>query len=188
MCLYYVEVSHLPTELSRFTGNSYFASCDSISWIKEDTKAKIISKLKRSNKKKIMGHGVLIALGLLIVAQNDDHYDNLLNQLKETVTVGTYYSEYGRKPQFYLLRGMDGDESTNKMYLFPSSSIVWTVQGDGSSVKYFHDDDGLQNPDTLIERIITAREDSQTKIDELFARIGLSQQQVQVIRFTETYE
>ncbi len=135
-----------------------------------------------------MGHGVLIALGLLIVAQNDDHYDNLLNQLKETVTVGTYYSEYGRKPQFYLLRGMDGDESTNKMYLFPSSSIVWTVQGDGSSVKYFHDDDGLQNPDTLIERIITAREDSQTKIDELFARIGLSQQQVQVIRFTETYE
>lgn len=47
VCLYYVEVSHLPTELSGFTGNSYFASCNSISWIKRRYEGKDHFKIEK---------------------------------------------------------------------------------------------------------------------------------------------
>jgi hypothetical protein len=140
-----------------------------------------------------MGHSVIIAVGLVITfdGADDDNWEQefeaLFARLKKVCQISSYYSPY-KTEEYYLLRGVDGYDTTNKAYLFAKSSMIWTTNCDGSSTAFFHEGDGMENPETFIDRIVVANEDASTKLNALCPQVGLPVGGVKVIRFSRTYE
>lgn len=139
-----------------------------------------------------MGHTVLIVTGLTITFEGDPEnveaeFENLLNRLKKFVDASSYFSSYSGA-DYYLLQGREGYDTTNKAYLFPASSIIWSTQCDGSAGGYFHEGDGLESIESWIEKLISAKEDAQTKLTDLCGKLGIPVSNVDVIRYSATYE
>jgi hypothetical protein len=139
-----------------------------------------------------MGHTVWIAIGIILLVEGDnieEEYERILERLKTVVSVSSYFSKYSTTHEdFYFLMGKEGYDTSNKLYLFPSSSIIWSVTCDGSSGGYFHEGDGMENPDILVDRILTMKQDAQEKINDICVKLELPIQSVEVIRYSETYE
>lgn len=120
-----------------------------------------------------MGHSVLMALGLILTFEDDPEepdakFEELLARLRQVTTVSVYFSKYSKPTEkFYLLRGCEGYDVTNKAYLIPTSGILWSVSCDGVGCAYFHDGDGLEEPEQWIERIQILKGEVQAEFDEL---------------------
>ena len=143
-----------------------------------------------------MGHDVLFAVGVVVQlneADPDAHYEELLAIVKHRCrTVKSSFHSYSTPPPeaMYFLRGCEGYDYTDKAYLFTGSTVIWTERCDGSSVKYFHDRDGLQDPEQFISKILEAKERVADAIGSVLNALGedVSVSQPQIIRSTSSYE
>jgi len=134
---------------------------------------------------------VLIAAGIVIILNEegdvDIQYENLYRKLKSIseCEVGQYYSACASEAnKYYLLQGHEGDDMTNKVYFFPSTAVIWSSVWDGCGASHYYDSDGLENAETFVEKVISAKEDAQTKLQELCGSLGLENKNVKIIRFT----
>lgn len=142
-----------------------------------------------------MGHDVLVAVGVVLQLNDADpyaHYDTLVAALRgRCPNVQTRFYKYSQDPHaVYFLRGCDGDDYTNKVYLFPASTVLWSERCDGSAVTYSHDDDGLQDPERLIGAILDAKERVLDALGDALTTLGedVVVSSPQIIRRTASYE
>lgn len=142
-----------------------------------------------------MGHDVLVAVGVVVQlkeADPDAHFEELLAIVKHRCpTVKSFFYAYSVTPEaMYFLRGREGYDSTDKAYLFTGSTLIWTERCDGSSVKYFHDRDGLQDPEQFINKILEAKERVADAMGSVLNAFGedVTVSSPQIIRSTSSYE
>ncbi len=150
-----------------------------------------------------MGHTIIVAAGVVINLDpaNSGDFDLVeetfeahLQALKAASRnrISSYYSPYNVKDNdFYILRGTDGYDSTTKAYLFSTKALVWTETIDGSNSAYFQDGtDGLNDPQTFIEKIQHAQEEAKTSLEPLVAKLGLEEGKwkVEIIPYSKNYE
>jgi hypothetical protein len=149
-----------------------------------------------------MGHTIIIAAGVVVnldptntgdMDQVEETFEENFQTLKNTTRnrISTYFSEYMiDSNEFFFLRGMEGYDSTNKAYLFPTVSLIWSTSVDGSSAAYFHENDGLNDPIAFTNKIQEAQEQAQTLLVPLVHKLGLEEGQwkVEIIRYSATYE
>eukprot|EP01033_Poteriospumella_lacustris_P006514 gene6514-4693_t len=142
-----------------------------------------------------MGHDVLFAVGVVVQlneADPDAHYEELLAIVKHRCpTVTTFFYAYSKAPEeVYFLRGREGYEGTDKVYVFPRSTVIWTERCDGSSVQYYHDRDGLQDPEQFIHKVQDAKERVMDAVGSIVEALGedVRVSAPQIIRRTSSYE